>query len=54
MSYENEMCQYLECKNQATDSTTIRLQGFKITIYNCDKHKQNSLNLSDKWLKGRV
>lgn len=54
MSYENEMCQYMECKNQATGSTTIRLYGFKITIYNCDKHKQNLLKLSDKWLKGRI
>lgn len=54
MSYENEMCQFMECKNQAIGSTTIRLNGFKITIYYCDKHKQNSLNLSDKWLKGRI
>jgi len=53
MSHENEMCHYMECKNQATGSTTIRLHGFKITICNYDKHKQHPLNLYDNWLKVR-
>lgn len=48
MEFENEMCQYYHCKKLATGSITILVDGFNITIFNCDKHVKESFNLTDK------
>lgn len=47
-NFDNEVCQYMECKNRATGSTYIRIDNFWVLLLNCDKHIHESLDLSEK------
>lgn len=41
-------CQFAHCENESTQSAEITVRGFKMKIYNCDRHQGPATSLTER------